>query len=179
MADQVEKDVEEDIASETFKLTWRHKALICSAAVTLCGPFLKAHEGDFLQSYQDIGHHWAACEGVDGAIPNHLYTRAQCDAMDKEALQQKIAGVSMEITVPVTPELLAAHTSFAYNIGLGAYHKSKTLKLTNAGYLAQGCASMLDFYRAGGHDCRIRANNCYGVWQRRQDEVKLCMEGVK
>lgn len=174
-----EKDIAEDAATATFKLTWKHKSAICGAAMTLCGPFIRAHEGDVMRSYQDIGHHWASCEGADDAIPNHTYTQAECDKIDQRALQAKIDGVYALIKVPVTPTLLAAHVSFAYNIGLGAYSRSKTLKLTNSGYATDGCAAMLDYYRAGGYDCKVRANNCYGVWTRRQDEKALCLKGVK
>ena len=77
------------------------------------------------------------------------------------------------------PVVLAAHSSFAYNVGLPGYARSKTLALTNQGDDAGGCRAMGNWYAAGGKDCRQRSSGCYGLWQRRQAEIDLCLQGVK
>lgn len=182
MGDDVEKKIEEEVETEAvtegFKFGIKHIAFICSTLIA-CGPALYRYENNVLKSYRDSGGVWTACEGVAGAIPNHTYTKAECDRMNMKAKIVKVIGVTDKIKVPVTPELAAAHVTFAYNIGLGAYQKSQTLKLTNEGRLAEGCQAMMNFYRAGGMDCRIRANNCYGLITRRQQERDACLKGIK
>lgn len=160
----------------------RQMALTLVAAATLSAPaFIYPREGDSLKSYLDVGKIWTACHGVAHVKPNHTYTRTECNAMDASALGQKIRNVAKLIKVPITLEILVAHTSFAYNVGMGNYQKSQVLLKTNKNHLEDGCDAMLSWYKAGGRDCRLDHWNpigCYGVWTRRQGEKKMCMEGT-
>ncbi len=187
MADDVEKAVEEqvivDVAEGGFKLGFRHIAAATVISVAaICAPILKAHEGNSLNSYQDIGGVWTACEGVAHVLPHHTYTPSECGKMNGKALTEKIYGVSDQIDVNLPDKTLAAHVDFAYNVGLGAYHTSRALRETNKGIFLDGCYAMLDFYRAGGHDCRLdkgKKHGCYGVYQYHIDDMNLCLEGLK
>lgn len=160
------------------------KTKITAATIALATlvaiPFIHDREGDKLESYEDVVGVWTICGGVTtGITPGVKMTQAQCDELTHSTIGKFMTQVASKIAVDVTPKTLAAHTSFAYNIGVSGYGSSKALKLTNAGDLADGCRAMGNWYTAGGRDCRVRANNCYGVVARRNDEIKLCLEGLK
>lgn len=155
-------------------------ASILAAAMVCCLPFIHQKEAVKLEAYEDVVGVWTICSGVTiGTKPGMKKTEAECDELTRNTLANFMGQVADLLNPPFTPELLAAHTSFAYNIGMGAYKRSKTLRYNNAGNQAGGCNAMLNWYQAGGKDCRIRSNNCYGVITRRNDEVKLCLSGVK
>lgn len=152
-------------------------AATIAAAALVAIPFIHDREGDKLESYADVGNVWTICGGVTAGIkPGMRMTQAQCDELTHSTIGQFMSQVAGKLTVEVPAKTLAAHTSFAYNVGLAGYAGSKALKLTNAGDLKGGCRAMANWYTAGGRDCRVRSNNCYGVVQRRAAEVKLCLE---
>lgn len=152
---------------------------VISAALLVAVPFIYGKEGDELQAYKDVAGVWTICGGVTGVAPGTTLTAAQCGQLTQSTIGHFMQQVDSLLKVVVTPTTLAAHTSFAYNIGLGGYKGSKALTLTNAGNTAAGCLAMANWYTAGGVDCRVRANGCYGVVQRRDDEVKLCLEQIQ
>ena len=155
-------------------------AATITAALMIACPFIGTHEGDKLSSYEDVVGVWTICEGVTTNVrPGQKMSQSQCDALDKSTIGIFMTKVASRLTVPVSPKTLAAHTSFAYNIGMEGYSRSKTLKLTNAGKTAQGCHAMANWETAGGRDCNIRSNNCYGLVERRNDEINLCLEGAQ
>lgn len=142
----------------------------------ICAP---GHEGISLKSYADVAGVWTICNGITSGIkPGMTETKEQCRASEQTAIGQFMAQVSALITVPVSAETLAAHTSFAYNIGIAGYKRSSALRLTNAGQVAQGCDSMMVWHTAGGKDCREPSSNCEGIVTRRKDEIALCKSGI-
>jgi len=155
-------------------------AATITAALLIACPFIGSHEGDRLSSYQDVVGVYTVCEGITGKAvrAGERFSQAQCDALDKSEIGQFLNQVVSLLKVNVSPSLLAAHTSFAYNVGIDGYRRSKTLSLTNSGRMASGCKAMGNWVTAGGRDCTILANGCYGVVNRRMDEIKLCLSGV-
>lgn len=155
-------------------------ASIIAAALMIASPFIGDQEGDKLTSYEDVVGVWTICEGVtgQGVRPGIKMTQSQCDALDKSKIGQFMTSVASHLKVPVSPQTLAAHTSFAYNIGIRGYARSSTLRLTNAGKIAQGCRAMANWETAGGMDCNVRKNDCYGLVERRNDEINLCLDGI-
>jgi lysozyme len=159
------------------------KARIASAvfaiAVGICTPFVIKHEGESLVAYKDPVGILTICHGETlGVIPGMKMTKQECAENTRRRIAEFMRHVDLLIVPEVPPEVLAAHTSFAYNIGVNGYERSQTRNLTNRGQFVAGCKAMLNWYMAGGRDCRIRKNNCYGVYARRQDEVKLCLSGL-
>lgn len=152
-------------------------ALALMAAI----PFIGDHEGDRLSSYKDVVGVWTICEGVTGKLVHagEKLTNSQCDELDKSEIGQFMTQVASNLTVEVSPLTLAAHTSFAYNIGISGYKRSKTLRLTNEGQPRLGCQAMANWKIAGGLDCSIKANGCYGLVKRRNDEINLCLSGIQ
>lgn len=152
---------------------------IIAAAMACCLPFIISHEGEELEAYPDTGGVWTICHGVTiGVKPGDTKTKEECDELTRQTLQEFMDKVAAEIKIEPSPKMLAAHASFAYNIGIGGYRRSMTLRETNKGNVEKGCNAMMNWYTAGGRDCRIRSNNCYGVIVRRKAEVQMCLEGV-
>lgn len=153
---------------------------IIASALLVAIPFIGDHEGDKLDSYEDVVGVWTVCKGVTGPSikPGMKMTKTQCDQLNNSTIGQFMTKVANRIMVTVSPETLAAHTSFAYNIGIAAYSRSMALKFTNIGKIAEGCHAMANWETAGGRDCTIRSNNCYGLVLRRDDEIKLCLGGI-
>lgn len=161
---------------------------IVASALVIAIPFIKRHEGESLVSYKDVVGVWTICNGEAHVKPGEVMMQKQCDDLTKTTIGQYMSSVAALIHVPISPATLAAHTSFAYNIGLGGwdqehqrwtgYKGSSALRLTNNNQLAEGCSAMSKWTTAGGKDCHNKKNNCYGVVQRREDEIKLCLAGL-
>jgi len=71
-----------------------------------------------------------------------------------------------------------AYMNLSYNVGYGNVCKSSIITKINGKQYEAACNTILDFYKASGKDCRVRANNCYGVWLDRLETNKLCLTGV-
>lgn len=155
-------------------------AVTIAAALLVAVPFVTSHEGESLQAYQDSAGKWTICHGESFNVqPKDKLTTQECDALAQSRVGMFMLQVTQALRVPLPPATLAAHTSFAYNIGIAGYKRSSALRLTNAGNAKGGCRAMLKWVLADGKDCSIRSNNCYGLYLRRQDEVKLCLSGLQ
>ena len=140
---------------------------------------ITGHEGLERVGYLDsvgvptvcYGHTRTAQVGVE-------YTQEQCEKLLQEDLAEFSATVNNYITVPLSQPQFDALVSFCYNVGSYACRTSTMFRLINDGDYLGGAAQFDRWYRAGGRDCRDRANNCYGVWTRRQAEKKLFLSGT-
>ena len=70
-----------------------------------------------------------------------------------------------------------AYSNLSYNVGAGAVCRSSIVTKVQGKRYEAACNTILDFYKANGKDCRVRANNCYGVWLDRQRMNRLCLTG--
>lgn len=153
---------------------------ILAAAMACCLPFINVHEGESLESYEDVVGVWTICHGIThGITPGMTKTEAECDELTKSTLAQFMDEVAAALTIQPSPKLLAAHTSFAYNIGISGYRGSSALRETNKGNFEAGCHAMSSWHSAGGKNCLVKANNCYGLIKRRSDEIALCLAGIQ
>ena len=134
---------------------------------------IRPWEGDPLKSYQDIVGVWTACVGHTGpdVIPNHTYTRAECDAMFASDTGKAYAYVAKCIRQDLPVPMLAAFTSLTFNVGARAVCGSTLQAKANAHELNQACGQIMRWNRAGGKVVR-------GLTLRREAEYKLCMKGV-
>ena len=64
---------------------------------------------------------------------------------------------------------------FTYQYGIGNWSKSSMLKHYHAGEYIQACHDYLKYKYAGGKDCSIRSNGCYGVWTRQKWRFENCI----
>lgn len=128
--------------------------------------------------YRDSVGVWTVCGGIAGASvdPKHVYTDAECNQRETEYAMNMGRVYASCITEPLTWNEWFAYMHFGWNVGPRGFCNSGALKLVNAGKHTEACHALGNWYRAGGRDCRIRANNCYGVWTRRQWEIDLCLQ---
>lgn len=141
--------------------------LSIAAAVTA---FTKPWEGEKQQSYQDIIGVWTACMGVtEGVVPSKTYTRAECDAMNADAVRKHLLGVAKCIKRPLAEHEWVAVGSWTYNVGVSAACGSTLVQQINQG--APGyvwCKQLLRWDRAGGKKVR-------GLTRRREAEYAVCI----
>lgn len=67
------------------------------------------------------------------------------------------------------------YLDFMYQFGQGAWQRSSMLRLLKQGQHRQACDALLRWRFAGGKDCSVRRNGCYGVWVRQQDRHRKCV----
>lgn len=155
-----------------------HKAVAAAAGI-LAGAFLMQHEDIRTVPYRDSVGVLTVCVGETAAIyVNQPQTRASCERILGQRLTEYAEGVSSGIVVALSVKQFGALISFCYNVGLPSCKRSEAFRLINQGRYREGGLAMLNWYKAGGRDCRVRANNCYGMWLRRQAEVQLFLEGT-
>lgn len=192
------------IGSKTYKATAGGTvAAIVAAAVQIAIPFIQPHEGRSLVPYLDIVGVWTYCDGeTENVNLTKTYKPEECDEITRRRVSQTAAEVyklvNHEIDLP--PLRHAAFTSFAYNVGVGAFERSTMRRLFNEGDIAGACdqfdrwmlvstprgseADRRD--RKGGlsapvdgkKDCFVMANKCSGIKKRRQEEQNACRKGL-
>jgi lysozyme len=143
-----------------------------SAAVLIAMPMTAHHEGLRLKAYLDPVGIPTICYGetLNVAIGQEK-TKKECDALFESRLGVFAYGVDILVDYDMTPETHAALTSFAYNVGIGAFEKSTLRKKLNAGDLKGACNELPRWNRAGGKVLK-------GLVKRREDERQLCLKGL-
>ena len=111
-------------------------------------------------------------------VPMRRYSDEECRALLAEGLEDfGMAVAEASPGIENSPYEWAAHTSFSYNIGVGAYRSSSVRRLFNAGDRVGACRFMTRYKYAGG---RVLA----GLVYRREGEGKrvgeseLCLAGA-
>jgi len=147
-------------------------ALIGGSAMALALGVIMPWEGKINDPYFDIVNVKTVCFGETQVEMRH-YTDAECEAMLKKAVSERYMKPVMACTPSIAskPEVLAAATSLAYNIGTQAYCKSTVDRRFDAGDIKGGCDAFLAWRFAGGKPVQ-------GLLNRRNAERNLCLKGV-
>lgn len=152
-------------------------------------PQLEHDEGLRTKAYQDTAGVWTICSGeTQGVYKGMEVTEEFCRKLTPERAKVFMMGVYSNLQTPLSVDTFRAHTGFAYNIGLGAYKTSSTLRLTNQGKVQEGCRAMLKFVcvstAKGKGDATGQCANKErskkfdkGLHNRRVREMNLCLEG--
>lgn len=147
------------------------------AAGSLLWPHLKSQEalgdGQGRMVYVDPVGVTTWCYGDTGPVPNTPLNEAVCSSQLTKRVREICTPVAAAITVPLYPHEMAAVCSWAYNVGETKARSSTLLKLLNQGKYAQVPDQFLRWHYAQGRDCKVRSNNCYGVWKRRLEEARI------
>lgn len=148
------------------------KALGFSAAGLI---MLAMHEGYSPTPYKDTGG--VVTNGFGNATINPNKNVTVIEALtDLQANTHKTGeGVARCVTAELTQGQYDAYVSFAYNVGINAFCKSTMAKFANQGDKVASCNQFDRWVYVAGKDCRIRANNCYGIAKRRAEEKALCL----
>lgn len=84
-------------------------------------------------------------------------------------------AVKQCIHVPLTQYEYDTYIDHAYNVGARRFCESEIATKLNAGDYAGACAEFPKWFRGPGMvDCRIKANNCYGIVLRRARQQDQC-----
>lgn len=147
-----------------------------ASAIAASAAFIGPEEGISLKSYTDSVRIWTICRGHTGPEVKKglVYTEAMCDALFRSDIWKAMEGVLKYTKVKMPEPMLVAMTSFAFNAGIYNYRDSTMLQLINRGDFAAACKQLPRWKYAGGYDCSVRSNNCWGVWERRLREQNLC-----
>jgi lysozyme len=158
-------------------------ALVVAAGAAIGAPITLNNEGMKLVPYYDSVGVRTWCGGETEIGYKEKFTEQECVKLfgvrygyysDRTAMFYNDVAKTV-----VTPEIHASMVDMSYNVGLPTVQKSSMIRELNAGRPANACAAILLYNKAGGLDCRVRSNNCYGVWDRRLKIKKLCMKGLE
>lgn len=146
-------------------------AIAITAAAAVATPFIGGWEGLSRDPYPDLTNTMTVCFG-ETRVEMRRYTDAECLAMLNKAVEE-FANQVLQCTpiLAYHPYQLAAATSLAYNIGLGAYCRSTAAQHFNAGNLRAGCEQFARWRMAGGRVVQ-------GLVNRRKAEAELCLQGL-
>lgn len=139
------------------------------AAMALAVATIAPWEGKRNEPYRDPVGILTVCYG-ETRVDMRRYSDAECQAMLQGAAAGFMEGVrTRNPGIAAYPHQWAAHTSFAYNVGLGTYGRSSVARLFAEGKQAEACRFMGRYVYAGGK--RLR-----GLERRRAAETALCLE---
>ena len=146
-----------------------------AAAILVSTPLIMFFEGHREVGYRDIVGIATSCWGHTGpdAVVGRRYSRSECEGQLAADVNRHAAEIRPCIRVDVPVESYAAFTSFAFNVGTGAFCRSSLLRKLNAGDLAGACNGLMAWTYAGKPPKRIK-----GLVNRRVKERALCLKGA-
>ncbi|RPD83131.1 lysozyme [Neisseria weixii] len=155
---------------------------VLAASVAAIGG-IKLQEGYRAKPYYDIGKVATAGYGStvyeDGRkvkITDAPVTKARADAMLRAHVKKD--EVKLRVMLPGVKLAQAeydVYVDFIYNFGVANFQKSSMRRELLRGDHKAACRALLRYKYAGGRDCSIRKNNCYGVWARQLERHRKCM----
>jgi lysozyme len=103
----------------------------------------------------------------------HRYTDRECSVLLEGDMTREAVGVYQcgPAELADRPQVWAAVTDLAHNIGIAATCRSSAMRWFSAGRWRDGCGALAMFDKSGG---KVRR----GLVIRRQKEVALCMRGA-
>lgn len=146
--------------------------LLIAAVLIAAVPIVSKWEGRELRPYYDIVGVRTVCDGITYNVQERLYSHAECDALLSTGLQEFYAKIDPCMPDDVPPKAAGMFLSLAWNIGPGAFCKSRTIQTAFARKdFVAACKGILLFNRAGGRVVK-------GLDNRRREEARLCLEGL-
>jgi lysozyme len=156
---------------QTTKSRLKKSGALMAAAVALVG----AWEGLRTVAYRDIVGIPTVCFGeTRGVTMGDRYTVEECKAMLGDGLVEFEAGMRKCLTNPdaIPDKPYVTFLSLSYNIGIRAFCGSTVARRANAGDIRGACNAIPMWNRAGGRVVQ-------GLVNRRADEKRICLEGLK
>lgn len=141
-------------------------------AAALAASLLVGLEG-YEPPYKDIGGIWTDCYGnTENVTPNVIRSQKECEYLLSERTKKDAERIQKLLTTPATENTLAAFTSFAYNVGFGAFRNSTAVKKWNNGDHMGACRELLRWVYVKGVYVR-------GLYNRRLIEMEYCIRGLQ
>lgn len=145
-------------------------ALLVALSIAL--PGVQKAEGLALDPYWDVAHVRTYCYGETKDVQERRYTPSECVARLKTRLGE--FGRNVQACVPAVAlnvYILAAFTSFAYNVGVAGACGSTAFRLAREGKFAAACDALRMWNKAGR---KVRK----GLVTRRENERAMCLIGA-
>ena len=144
-----------------------------SAAAVLAGSGTVSYfEGKENKVYVDPVGIYTICYGQTKGVKKGDYkTDEECLESLASELVEHEKGMIKVVKVPLSTKEQAAYLSFTYNLGVKSFTNSTLLKKLNADDRVGACNELLKWNKANGKILN-------GLTKRRQEENKLCLEGV-
>ena len=86
--------------------------------------------------------------------PDDTITPEEAESLLEKDLAKFDAGIKKAVKVPLNENQLAALTSFAYNVGLGAFNNSTLVKQLNEGRYDLAADQLLRWTKAAGKELK-------------------------
>lgn len=154
-----------------MKLPLRAVGVAVAAATAVATPIIATWEGKANDPYPDLAGLATVCYG-ETRVEMRSYTDAECEMMLRRAVEDFAREVlACTPGLAAHPYQLAAATSLAYNIGVGAYCKSTVARKFNAGDLAGACYGFAAWKY-------VKGKVVQGLVNRRAAETELCLVGL-
>ena len=138
-------------------------------ASALCIALLKDVEGWRDRRYKDGANKWTIGYGhliKDGEVFDEPISQETGERLLREDIASAEYYVNSTVKVPLRQYQFDALVSFVYNIGVGAWSDSETLKVLNSGEYSRIPARMLMW-------CNVDGKKSEGLLKRRLKEVDL------
>lgn len=158
-------------------------AAICAAAAAICLPLVQSSEGLKNKAYLDPAHILTVCYGETKNVdPAKIYSNDECAAKLRTRLANDYAPAIAKCLPQVANEqrikVFGALLDAAYNAGPVAICNSRMAVAIKAGQWHQGC-KLFDGWYTTARDRRTgKRIQLKGLVIRRQNEMKLCYQGV-
>lgn len=148
-------------------------ALGLSTAAVLAGSGTVSYfEGKENKAYVDPVGIYTICYGETKGVKKGDYkTDQECLESLASELVEHEKGMLKVVKIPLSTKEQAAYLSFTYNLGVKAFTNSTLLRKLNSGDRVGACNELLRWNKANGKILN-------GLTKRRQEENKLCLEGV-
>lgn len=170
-------------------MTPGQKLALVFSALSIAAVPLVASEGWVLKGYPDPVHRAkvpTACAGVtEGVVLGRIYSEDECLQMTAAAMLKNATPILACVpdNFPVTGgAYLKSMSDTSFNIGAGAFRSSSMCRKMLAGDYLGACNAILlyDKVRVNGalKSCHDRANNCYGVIVRRNEQRAQCLKAL-
>jgi len=146
-------------------------ALLATSAAGVA--FVGHHEGLKKTAYRDPVGIVTVCYGHTAtARLGQSYSKEACQALLQSDLRAAEAAVRRLVKVPLSQETFDALVSFVFNVGEGNFARSTLLRKLNAGDYVGACRELPKWTLARGRELP-------GLVTRRNDEMALCLKGLK
>jgi len=137
--------------------------------------FIATEEGTVNRTYLDSIGKPTICTGHTGPEVRLglVYSDKQCTELLRQDAGSAVNAIRKAIKVPLYQYEFDALVSFCFNVGNYNCTTSTMFALINQGRYDAAGNQFIRWRYAGGKDCKVRANDCYGVYLRRYHEAAL------
>lgn len=157
------------------------KGGIIGAALLAAFPFIATHEGKLNMSYIDIAGVATQCYGETQNVKlNTAVSDEECDKLLTANIKRSAYFILRNLDEQPPAKTLVAFISLSYNIGLNGFYNSTARREWNNGNYYKSCEAIKLFNKVcktenGRRKCEV----VRGLTVRRENEFKLCLEGIK